>query len=260
MINPIKAIAVGVIVLFSHNALSSESQETVYSLISSISEKIYIIGETKGEDVNAYNKILNTGAEKTQQILSNKSYDIEKEPNEDGSTALHLAAEYGYYTIVEALLKDDRYVSLLTTKDKNGYTPLDVAKIRQHQVAPFINPALAYDSWAFISFMVNQGFYSSELKPYQKTIDILKSHNAASTCSLSECYKKILLKQLDSVNKHLDEEPYDAEFRKGINEIKSIVQKHLLMISENTSIPDSDLLAIITKDIEENLEQMQFEN
>lgn len=254
-----------IFIFFSVNALG-DSQQTVYSVLSKTPNRMTDIGmeaedpKTIKDDQRIYaktgkirkpkpkpwNEALDNDAKAIKIILSSKDYDIRKEPINKGLTPLHVAAAYGYYPIIEVLLEDDRFRALLSTKDEFGFTPLDLAKIRRQMVLGFISPS----AFGEMSGMYAYEFYFGALKPYEKTIELLKKYHANSSCVLSNCYKIILNQQLNSLDQRKKMEFNSNSFSKKefegileeIEKLKNIIKRHILILDQNSHLSEDDLL------------------
>lgn len=273
------------LILFCGNALAQAptSKENVNSVILKLSDQLFIMGESDEINNAGAEQILQEDAEQIKRILADKNYDINQEP-EKGVKPLQIAAQYGYYPVVEILLKDPRYKALLNAKNELGFTILDLAKTRIRLVGMAIQPSIKYNSISFIPYIMTFPFYNGQLKPYDKTIAILQKYNAQFSCGLNQCYKIMLEKQLESLklydnSKMVEEDSkkneekipnsqrkiYDVQHRIGesnkrINDIKAVIIERIKMLDDNSDLSDDELLKKITTTVENDISQADIDN
>ena len=234
-----------------HSTNAEAARGPVESVLFKTANRIYIISESKGTDIAAYENALKSGAKSVREILNDPNYKIEQEQYK-GLLAFHTAAKLGLYEIVKVLLEDERYVVWInSTGDKSvlKLLPLDRARIRSRVVKLFLNPTHKHNIFSTVPFYVTQGFYNGQLKPYQKTIALLESRGAKRSCELRKCYKANMLLLLDRLDAELEKPdlPQDAKNKMMVSRID--LQKNLSFLEDNSNLSDEDLIQKISSNL-----------
>lgn len=194
----LKGFSLGLLLLAgSAHAQELDLDQSFNTILAELNNRIYVISETHGS-TEAYEEAMQQAAQDLKSLLKNpalkesmvKNFQ-EHDPLHNGM--LHDAAFYGYYPLVEVLLKDERVKSEINLPNKLDLKPLDLSRgaLKSHFV--FTYPERLCSPFGLVPLIVvDLGFYKSELSPYTKASALLKQAGAKNENSIQDIYKKFI--------------------------------------------------------------------
>lgn len=178
---PAYAFLLAACLSFSSSANAAELARDPSSVIASLADRIYSVGETTG---NAEEMIAAeaSAADEIRRYISSGSTAGLLGKEQERQSPLTLAAYLGYPNVVSALLTSDLVRLHINDAGEKGMTPWIASILSLKQAALACNPKMIEDPSGFIPFMVTQPYYlSNPVPPYAKITGILVAAGAASS-------------------------------------------------------------------------------
>ena len=162
-------------------ANAAEGVREPMAVIDALVNRIYVLGETKGEAdemIAAEAK----AAEEIRLYLASGATEGLLSKDKSGRSALSTAAYMGYPNIVAALLISDLVKEHINDADESGITPWIASVMSMRQSAWSCNPKIFEDPFKFVPMLVTQPYYlSTKPSPYKKVRDLLEQAGASSS-------------------------------------------------------------------------------
>lgn len=161
------------------NAQADEARKAPAAIIAALSDRIYTLGETRG-DVAAMNAAEAQAAEEIRRYIASGASEGLIAKSDGKRSPLATAATMGYPNVVAALLSSAAVRSRIDEADDSGMTPWVAATLSLQQSAPACNANLFENVQAFIPLLVTQAYYAANpATPYRATRAQLEQAGAA---------------------------------------------------------------------------------
>ncbi|CAM2164325.1 Ankyrin repeat domain-containing protein [Paraburkholderia sacchari] len=166
--------------LISCTATAADAQRDPMAVLNSLSDRIYVLGETSGkvDDMIAAEA---RAAEEVRQYVAGGSTDGLLAKEKGKQSPLAAAAYMGYPNVVAALLTSSLVRAHINDADEMGVTPWIAANLSMRQSLWVCNPAIVDNPFKFVAMLVTQPYYiSNPTPPYKKTREVLEEAGASS--------------------------------------------------------------------------------
>ncbi len=151
------------------------------AVINALVNRIYVIGETKGEAAEMIAAEATAATEIRAYLVSGATEGLLPKDKANRSP-LSAAAYMGYPNVVAALLTSDLVKEHINDADETGITPWIAAVMSMRQSAWSCNPKIFEDPFRFVPMLVTQPYYlSGRPSPYKKVRDLLEQAGASSS-------------------------------------------------------------------------------
>lgn len=207
----VKLICLGMMFFVMHGAFATNNStennqfaKAFDQILAKLNDDIYVTSERGGQP-EKYQRQMDDAAQKVKSLLSNSTVTAStlqayRQVDPSGNGLLHMAAFFGYYPLVKVLLEDEHAQAELEVENKAGLTPLDLSRSAFKNYFVFGYPDRLCSPFGYVPLMVNSiSFYQGQLKPYQKTTELLMAQGATSEHSIVENYNHFLESRIEMV-------------------------------------------------------------
>ncbi len=235
-------------------------------IIDEIRDRIYCQCESNGSAKEAIEKIM----DKFKNFLYQDNYDIENDLDNENNNILHLIAKSGLSDFYDIIKKHPNFDNIKNVKNKNGFTPYDIAKSYPFFIKYLISklsnnpvfcvPILVTQHYYFESTFeliekmkndcLNDSFNYNNIKEYLKlyfNFEISKAKNTSEeNKKLLELAMKIIIYLPNEIFMHYD---INIHNHKNLNKIiektiidsslENFVEKQKILLADNND-SDSD--------------------
>lgn len=153
-----------------HPAFAQERD--IKSVLQEARKKNYVVGERTGNPSEMRSNVRIAAEEVRAYVRIDPKYATKADPQ--GYSPLVMAAHYGYFEVVEALLESPEAVASIDVKDARGLSAFETASHHIAQTAWVCQPKMLDNPFAFVPFYVQLPYYE-EYDPYGRILSLLKS-------------------------------------------------------------------------------------
>ncbi|CAB3742630.1 hypothetical protein [Paraburkholderia rhynchosiae] len=166
--------------MISCAATAADARRDPTAVLSSLADRIYVLGETTGKVDDMVAAEANA-AEEVRQYVAGGSTDGLLAKEKGKQSPLAAAAYMGYPNVVAALLTSSLVRAHINDADEMGVTPWIAANLSMRQSLWACNPAVVDNPFKFVPMLVTQPYYiSNPTPPYKKTRELLEEAGASS--------------------------------------------------------------------------------
>lgn len=227
-----------IFILTSFSILSEDTSKNdgnnqdVFTMISTLRDKIYSAGEVSGINQNSFYYIERAAAVKVACYVASHLDAKQLIEKKNNLTPLMLAAKSGYPDVVNALMLSKLVKDHINEPDPNGFTALDYAYYAPQISSPFYNPEMALNGFAFVPYLVTLNAYTTydENNPYIATIKNLKLAKAEGD---ENSFKDKIFKVMKN---------YSPEVKKRIMDSKDLIKTYIEIVED----PKIGLISLIS--------------
>ena len=216
----------------SSDSISGKEHYSIVRIVTKVHQQFHFAGETGKTKQADYNRILITGVHQINTILADKAYVPTEDRAKNGHNPLQVAVSLGYPEIVARLLEDRRFVKIINEKDRHGLTALDRAMIRANILLPIINPAVKYNVFRTVPFMLRLKYFVGPNRPYEKVITMVELMGGERTIDLKEFLKNRIKLHIVSIEAKLQTDK--TNFAKYQKMLSSVELWHQVIKATNT--------------------------
>ncbi|WP_233867665.1 hypothetical protein [Paraburkholderia adhaesiva] len=166
--------------LISCAATAADTQRDPTAVLTSLADRIYVLGETTGKVDDMIAAEANA-AEEVRQYVVGGSTDGLLAKDKGKQSPLATAAYMGYPNVVAALLTSSLVRAHINDADEMGVTPWIASNLSMRQSLWACNPAIVGNPFKFVPILITQPYYvSNPTPPYKKTREVLEEAGASS--------------------------------------------------------------------------------
>jgi hypothetical protein len=163
------------------SAFAADTQPAPSAVLASLSDRIYVVGETTGNVTDMIAAEM-TAAEEIRRYIASGATDGLVASGKEKQSPLVKAAYMGFPNVVAALLTSGVVRAHMNDTDEMRMTPWIASTLSMQQSAWACNPAIFENPFAFIPMLVTQAYYvSNPTPPYQAARAALEQAGASPT-------------------------------------------------------------------------------
>lgn len=159
-------------------AHAADVQQEPLAILASLSDRIYVLGETTGNATDMIAAEAKAAEEIRKYIASGATSGL-LATGKGKLSPLATAAYMGYPNIVAALVTSEVVRSHINDAGEMEMTPWIASTLSMKQSAWACNPEIFENPYAFVPMLVSQTYYlSNPIPPYRKTREVLERAGA----------------------------------------------------------------------------------
>lgn len=169
-----------VAILFACDANAVDVQREPMTVLKSLADRIYVLGETTGKVADMVTAE-ERAAEEVSKYVASGSIDGLLANIDGEQSPLAVAAYMGYPNVVAALLTSNIVRAHINDTDKMGLTPWIAANLSMKLSLWTCKPAIFDDPYTFVPMFVTQPYYiTNPTPPYRRTREVLEAAGASA--------------------------------------------------------------------------------